>query len=227
MNRKRNTKRKNGRRNKPRNRVTEVVLSRRDPSYPPQNNVKPFCTRTLRYIANSAANGVPVTRRCLLNTVLTGVSGTTTAVNIYEAVRLERVSMYFVTSSGFGTLAEELIISWTGDRSPDSRFSDRGTLSHPACIKTRPPRGSLASFWSNVTADMDEPLFYVTMPQYAIIDLTLTFCIGDAGTKTCVVVDPGLSGVIYSALDNAIVAGTVGGEVLRPDSLTYANMTTP
>jgi len=227
MNRKNRANRKNGGRRRRQNKVTEVVLSRRDPSYPPQNNTKPLCTRVLRYINSGTANGVPITRRCLLNAVMTGVNGSTTAVCVYEAVRVERISMYYAPAANFGVLADELILSWTGDRSPDTRFSDRGTISHPACIKSRPPKFSLAGMWSNVVADLDEPLCYVTMPQFAIIDVQLTFCIGDAGTKTCVIVDPGLSGVIYSALDNAIVAGTVGGEALRPDSLTYANMTTP
>jgi len=220
------TKRKQGR-NKRRNRVTEVVLSRRDPSYPPQNNVKPQCSRVMRYVATALVNGVPITRRCLINTILTGVNGTTTAVCIYEAVRLKRISMYYAPSAQFGLAADEMILSWTGDRAPDTRFSDRGTVTHPACIKSRPPKFSLAGMWSNVSADLDEPLCYITMPSLSIIDIELTFVIGDAATKTCVIVDPGLSGVIYSALDNAIVAGSVGGEVMRPDSLTYANMTTP
>jgi hypothetical protein len=226
MNRRNNTRRKRRGRKRPRNRVTEVVLSRRDPSFPPQNNVKPSTTRSFRFFVTGQVTASPVTRRCLLNLVLAGTSGSTTAVNVYEAVRLDRINMYFV-GSGLGGAADELVLSWTGDRAPDTRYSDRGSSAHPACIKCRPPQKSLAGFWSTVFADMDEPLCYITAPTGTVVDIQVAMVIGDAATKTCVILNPGLSGIVYCALDNAIVAGTVGAELMTPDSLTYANMTTP
>jgi hypothetical protein len=35
------------------------------------------------------------------------------------------------------------------------------------------------------------------------------------------------TGVMYASLNNAIAAGTVGADTLRPDSLSWADMTTP
>jgi hypothetical protein len=165
-----------------------------------------------------------------MNLVLSVVAGSTNAVCMYEAVKLNRVSMYWCPdpSDGFGAAANELVLTWNGDRSPDTRLADRGTVSHPACIKSRPPPHSLADKWSNLVADLDEPLFYFRMGnEIGIIDIELTLCIGDGATKTCVVVAPAFTGVGYAALDNAIVAGTVGTELFQPDSLTYVNMTTP
>jgi hypothetical protein len=161
--------------------------------------------------------------------VLAGTNGSTTAVNVYEAVKLEFIALYFAPSSadGLGNSASELLLTWTGDRGPDTRFSDRGTISHPACIKERPPVDSLAGFWSTIFSDMDEPLLYISTPANTVIDIHVSMCIGDGAGKTCVIVDPTISGIVYTALDNAIVAGTVGVELCRPDSLTYANMTTP
>lgn len=228
MNSKRNRKGRRGNRGK---RAQQVVLSRRDPSFPPQNNVKPLCSRVLRFVgAGTGMVDYPVTRRCLLNLVLSVVTGSTNAVCVYEAVRLNRVSMYWCPdpTEGFGSAANELVLTWTGDRAPDTRISDRGTLTHPAVIKSRPPRNSLADKWSNVGADLDEALFYFRMgTEIGIIDVDLTLCIGDGTTKTCVVVAPAFTGIGIAALDNAIVAGTVGTELFQADSLTYVNMTTP
>lgn len=208
-----------------------VVNSRRDPSFPPQNKSKPYCTRVIRYVGQGSSNAVyPVTRRCLLNTVLAVVNGSTAATNVYESVRLDRVCMWNVpdAADGFGITTEELVLTWTGDRAPDLRLSDRGTLSHPACIKSRPPAGSLAGFWSTVNGDLDETLFtYSTTGTPTVIDIHLTLCIGDGATKTCVIAAAAVTGIAYAALDNAVPAGTVGSDLFRPDSLTWADMTTP
>lgn len=222
-----NRSRKNTRRG--RNRPTQVVLSRRDPSFPPAIKSKPIINRTLRYQNATALTEVAITRRCLLNLVLAGTNASTTAVNVYEAVRLDRIHMYFSPSSsdGFGGVTSEISLTWGGDRGPDVRTTDRGTISHPACIKQKPPPFSLGGFWSTIFGDMDETLFLISAPINTIVDLHLSMCMGDGAGKTCVIVDPALSGIIYCALDNAIPAGTVGNEFLRPDALTFADMTTP
>jgi len=207
-----------------------VINSRHDPSYPPQNKTKPMCGRTLRYYSNAAVTDVDITGRCLLNTVLGTNTATTLAVNIYEAVRINRVSMYYVPSStgSFGSGTEELILNWRGERTPDTRYSDRGTLSHPACIKARPPKESLAQFWITNQSNIDTVLFNVTMPVNSIIDISLSFVIGDGTTRSVTLNGVAtFTGVMYASLNNAIAAGTVGADTLRPDSLSWADMTTP
>ncbi len=207
-----------------------VIQSRKDPSYPPQNKTRPICGRSLRYIAAAAVTGVDITARCLLNLVLAGNTATSTAVNVYEAVKINMVSMYHVPSStaNFGATTEELVLNWRGERSPDERISDRGTLSHPACIKSRPPRDSLAAFWITNQSNIDTVLFNLTMPQFAIIDLSLSLTIGDGATRSVTLNGVStVTGIIYAALNNAIAAGTVGADSLVPDSLTFADMTTP
>jgi len=138
--------------------------------------------------------------------------------------------MYHVPSSttNFGAVSEELILTWRGERSPDTRISDRGTLSHPACIKSRPPKESLSAFWITNQSNLDTVLFSLTMPQFAIIDMSLIFTIGDSTTRSCTLQAVGtVTGIAYAALNNAISAGTVGADSLRPDSLTFADMNTP
>jgi hypothetical protein len=143
--RRNNTRSKrNGRARRISRQPVRVIQSRHDPSFPPQNKAKPMCGRTLRYIANASLTDVDITGRCLLNLVLATNTATTLAINVYEAIRINRVSLYSVPSStaNFGVTADELILNWRGERSPDTRYSDRGTISHPACIKAKPPKDS-------------------------------------------------------------------------------------
>ncbi len=224
----RNTR--NNRRNRNKRIVKRTVISRHNPSYPPQNKAKPECTRVLRYYATTAVSSIDITGRCLLNLIIATSTATTTAINVYEAMRITRVSMYFVPSStgGFGNQADELVLNWRGERSPDVRMSDRGTLSHPACVKSVPPPESLAAFWVTNQGNIDSVLFNISCPAATIIDVGLAMTIGDGNTRSVTLAAVGTTtGIEYLHLDNATSAGTVGGRVLAPDSLTTQNVTTP
>lgn len=66
------------------------------------------------------------------------------------------------------------------------------------------------------------------MPQFSIIDVSLSFVIGDGTTRSVTLNGAATTtGIQYAALNNAISAGTIGADSLRPDSLTWADMTTP
>ncbi len=233
MNNSKRTQSRNKRNNRRRGkgqRVMRIIESRKNPSYPPQNTAKPKCTRSLRYFCSAPIANIDITGRCLLNLVVATNTATTTAVNVYEAVRLLSISMYYVPSSAnnFGVAAEELILNWRGERSPDTRLSDRGTLSHPACIKSRPPVDSMAAFWVTNQSNIDNVLFNLSAPLGTIIDLSLCMTIGDGTTRSITLSAVGTTtGIEYMSLDNAIAAGTVGGLNIDPDSLTNQNVATP
>jgi hypothetical protein len=138
--------------------------------------------------------------------------------------------MYFVPTStgGFGTTADELQLNWRGERSPDIRLSDRGTISHPACIKSRPPKDSLAQFWITNQSNLDTVLFSFSAPALTILDIQLSMTIGDGATRSVTLTAVGSNtGIQYAHLDNAIAAGTVGPRLLIPDSLTLSSIVTP
>jgi len=207
-----------------------IIESRRNPSYPPQNNAKPKLTRNLRYICTNVISNIDITGRCLLNLVVATNTATTTAINVYEAVRVLQVNLYFAPSSstGFGITADELILNWRGERSPDTRLTDRGTVSHPSCIKSRPPPESLAAFWVTNQSNIDTVLFNLTCPAYTIIDLSLCMTLGDGVTRSITLSAVGTTtGIEYMSLDNAVAAGTVGGNLIDPDSLTNQTVATP
>lgn len=224
----RSNKRSNNRRG--RRAVTRVVESRHNPSFPPQNKPKPVCTRSFRYYATSAVTAIDITGRCLLNLVIATNTANTTGINVYEGIRLQRISMYYIPSSvdGLGNQSAELVLNWRGERSPDTRLSDRGSLSHPACIKSVPPKDSLADFWVTNQSNIDTVLFNLSAPANSIIDINLAMVIGDGATRTVTLSGVGSnSGIEYLPLDNAVAAGTVGGRVLAPDSLTTQTVTIP
>lgn len=219
-----------GSRRKPRGNAIRVIESRRNPSFPGQNNVKPKVQRSFRYYDTAGSANVSVTGRCLLNLVLATNTATTLAVNVYEAVKIDRVCMYFVPSSvdGLGTSSAELTLNWRGDRSPDTRFSDRGTSTHPSCIKARPPFMSLAGYWITNFSQIDQELFELTCPGGTVIDILLTMTIGDGATRSVTLTAAAANtGIGYAHLDNAITAGTVGPRGIAPDSLTLVSILTP
>ncbi len=220
----------NRRRNNRNTRVVKVVESRRNPCYPPPNQAKPKCTRVLRYFVTQAVANSDITGRCLLNLIVSTSTATTTAINVYEAVRILQISMYFAPSSvdNMGDTSGEIALNWRGERAPDTRITERGTLSHPACIKSRPPKESLASFWTTNQSNVDSVLCSLTVPAGTIIDMNLCLTIGDGTTRSVTLTAVGsTTGIEYMALDNAIAAGTVGGLFIRPDSLQYQALTTP
>lgn len=195
----------------------------------PRITVKPKQTRQIPYYVTSGVDEGPITCRCLLNLCLSGVNTSTAATNLYESVRIKWIELFYAPDpdNSIGNSTEHVVLSWKGNRSPDTRVVARGTLSMPARIKMRPPKESMAAFWANNTGNLDDLLCLVTVPTNGFIIISIECVIGDGATRTCVIVDPGLTGVGYAALDNAIVAGTVGQERIQPDGLTYFNMTTP
>ena len=186
--------------------------------------LKPVMTRTIRYETTGALDSSnPITGLCLLNAVLAGVSGSTTAINLYEGVRIRRIKIYAVSTG----LVSDIQLNWRGVRGDDVRISSVGAYSRPASIDSRPPRNTLCGFWINNITTANEQLFSIDAPSNTLIDLTIDYVVGDGATRSCTIVDPGLTGIGYAALDNANTSGTVGNEEIQPLGLTYFNMTTP
>lgn len=223
MNSNSNRRRRNRRNRRPRRRNNRRG-NMNNHAMPRNIFLKPVLTRTIRYeVMSNITTADPITGLCLLNAVLSGVSGSTTAVNLYEGIRVSRIKMFFVTTG----LSSQIELNWRGVRGNDVRISGVGAYSRPASIDSRPPRNTLCGFWINNITTANEQLFSMTCPTGTLIDLTFNYVIGDGATRSCTIVDPGLTGIGYAALDNANTSGTVGNEDIQPVGLTYFNMTTP
>jgi hypothetical protein len=198
-------------------------------SFPQEYKAKPVMSRKLRFFAFAAIAEEEITARCLLNLVLAEVSGNTTAINLYESIRITRVNIWYApdSNSGLAPSTGSVQLTWKGDRGRDDRHEAVGTLSHLAHISTSPPEDSLAAFWVNNFNNLDVNMFVLTLPATSILDLSFDFCIGDGTTRSCTLTASTFTGVSYADLNNAITAGTVGQLTLRPLGLTRAIMSVP
>jgi hypothetical protein len=218
-----NRNRKRGNRNR-NNNDNKMSLTRR---VPPPYTAKPRMFKVLRYQASAALVSVPITGRCLLNLVLAGFNTSTVGVRLYEGVRIARIKMWQGGSTS--ELDGEISITWTGDRAPDTRRVANGNDVFNAFLDESPPQDSLCGFWSSGSTAIDNLLCTLSANTAGttLVDLTIEYVIGDGVTNNCTITDPAINGVGYGALDNAIVAGTIGGRLLTPEGLTNFVITTP
>jgi hypothetical protein len=196
--------------------------------FPRDIQVNPIINRVLRFVGSSQ-NAIDITGKCLLNLLLSGISGSTAATNLVESIKINKISIYTTvdsTTDAFGGMS----LNWKGERSPDKIINAQGTVSHPAVIHSRPPVNSLSAFWiTNIDNNLDDPLFSIDSGGtfFPIVDLSLNFTLGTGATRTCTITNPALTGVGYSHLDNANTSGAVGGNTLSIVGLQQFTVTTP
>jgi len=193
MNNQRNKRKRNGRRRRAPRKNQRVgnqegnLLVRDNPRFP--NDVKqfPIYTRVIRYIAVSAINKQAFKPSDLLKMMLITVNTSATAYEIMQAIRLRRISIYFVASTGdFGSTSSYIDFAWSGGtNAPDNLITDRGTATQPACIKVKPPRGTIADMWfdANSTA-YGNTLFSISCPADTIIDIDFEWIQSNANSAT-------------------------------------------
>jgi len=177
-------------RRKPRmHKQTGNIVTRDNPRFP--NDIKqiPTHNRAIRYIAAGTVTAFALTPTILLQQVVSTTNASANSVRVYNAIRLRRISLYFVPSTGdFGSSTNVLNFQWTGTlNSPDNLITDRGTATQPACIKVIPPQNSLSSFWFDSNSpNVGNTLCTFSCPTNTIIDIDFDFTIGNGNTGTVV-----------------------------------------
>lgn len=185
--RKRAPKRRNRRQVRRNGRQEGNLAVRDDPRFP--NDIKqfPIYTRVIRYIAASALSKQAFKPSDLLKMMVITVNTSATAYQIMQAIRLRRISIYFVASTGdFGGTSNYIDFAWSGGtNAPDNLITDRGTATKPACIKVVPPRGTIADMWfdANSTA-FGNTLFTISCPTDTIIDIDFEWIQSNANSAT-------------------------------------------
>jgi hypothetical protein len=162
------------------------IITRDNPRFP--NDIKqiPIHNRAIRYIVVTAGT-YNITPAILLSQLLATVNASVTAIKLLGSIRLRRISLYFVPSTGdFGASTSVLSFTWSaGLNSPENVITDRGTATQPACIKVRPIFESLAGMWfDNNSPNVSEILFTFTSPANTVLDIDFDFTLGNGATGT-------------------------------------------
>jgi hypothetical protein len=137
---------------------------------PPMLSSNVRTTHKFRFIANAAFSDT-ITSKCCFGAA--GGIGTVTNSTVsfcYESMRLLKVEAWSppATQGASSTISVE----WLSTNSPSIEVSDTTvSVSQNAHISTRPPVGSLASFWQQI--DTTFALFTLVCPINTVIDVTM------------------------------------------------------
>jgi len=177
----RNRKQRNRRNRNKQPRQEGNLVVRDSPRFPNDIKQQPIHTRTIRYYVQAGGQST-LSPAQILTAMVAITNASTSAIPIYQAIKLRRISIYYVSTSGFGTNANVLTLGWTGyQNAPDVLISDRGTLTQPACVKAVPPPNSSASFWFDVNStNVIDPILSFNAPNGSILDLEYEFILATA-----------------------------------------------
>jgi hypothetical protein len=186
---------------------------------------KPQLVRNFRFENVGGDDLIIVTRACLLKLLVQ--SATTGSGNlsktIFSSIKINHISLW---GSNISTEFSTVSLEWESQRGPAVLLTDTGTLSSPAHISTKPPRESLAGYWSQVSTldTRNEPLFRVSSPLHSIIDVHVSFVLSDGSAEgiDLLTVPPGTYiGLVANTLDNTNANGTARVGEYHPVSLTF------
>lgn len=148
------------------------VNVRTNPKFPRDIHMKPIQRRVIRYFVNSAMSNQSLTPESILASMLSVNSVNTNAFPIFECVRVVRISIYWVPTGNFDVQANSLTFRWINQNLPDELFTDRGTLTEPACLKMIPPRNSILSMWYRSNSPtLTTSMCSISAPAGSILDI--------------------------------------------------------
>jgi len=182
--------------------------------FPPQISMKPVQSRIIRFITSEAKTDYPISRFNMLKLMTATGTAVATGTTIWTGVKLRRVEMWAVNSDiaiAPGTMVSASV-EWQASRGPSKLVSATGNLNQPAHLDSKPPKDSLAGFWSQVSDGPTvgaEILFYLTCTSGTVIDLHLNYVEANGSVAAPVetiqvtyVVAPNPNGVYFNRLDS-------------------------
>jgi hypothetical protein len=126
-------------------------------------------THKFRFV-NAGGTTVSITRKNLLNLVLTATTATTT-VRLIEAIRLKKVELW-TQPTALGNAPITVQLEWLGENSPSTVTSDTTMGVRPAHIRSIPPSASSNRWWSMSGSLETDVLFSIQCPANTYCDLT-------------------------------------------------------
>jgi hypothetical protein len=168
----------------------------------------------------STPNTYNITRANLLNLLFINNSGAKNNARLIAGIKLKRVEIISMSSSAVIRASSPISLEWLSNYGPSSEITDTpSSVSMPACIKTSPPKNSLASFWSLTGSNESEVLFKIVLPSSMghTIDVWVEQVLMDDESPVQIVTQT--SGVV-NQLYEGYLDGQNANSVLQPVSYT-------
>jgi len=144
---------------------------------PPQLRADVRTGHTFRFTnINTSPYTWTVNRANMLDLLVMNTSTSTTNYRLIDAIRINRVSIYPIAGAVDSAMTTTTL-AWQSTYGPDTNISVTSTPLWPKCLRTRPPKLSLASFWSQSGSNESDNLFTISIPVGAIIDVQVTLVI--------------------------------------------------
>lgn len=159
----------------------------RVPRSPPSVNASIRFTQVLRFkVWTAVASIKTVQRQDLLNAYVMVINpGSLVAARIFHAVKVNRITMWAEAGAGTDDFdAVDISVTWLSNYGPASVKTDSGNAFNTASMISKPPRQSLASYWSLTGSGETETLFQlgvtqtstaVAIPKGFILDIHCSF----------------------------------------------------
>jgi len=136
-------------------------------------------TKKLRYVATIALTApTPITRGFILNTFILNKASSTSSWRMCTAVRLIGIRAYLNASATLwnGSLAltsiPQVSVTWASENSPSESTSESNGGTQQMTCYFKPPRESLASFWSTSGQNESDVVCYMQTTVGVTFDVT-------------------------------------------------------
>ncbi len=184
--------------------------------------------RKFRYQVNTGDISADVITIGCLRSLLVAKSDTansTAALLLFQAIRLCKVEMWGVQSTGGNTFTTVSLI-WKGINAPFSEFSNTGNNVKPAHIACTPPANSQCGWWQDFSATQTTVLFELSAPLGAIVEVTIEYVLHDGSNGDACTLGAATTaiGVFAPALDSLSTSNTAGTSYLKPVGLEYTSL---
>jgi len=143
----------------------------------------------------------------LLNHLLMGTSANHGG-RILSGFKLNGFKVWSLGAAGVAVPAT-VSVEWTSNLGPSTIVSDSSMSIAPAFVNTKPPKDSLASFWSLTGSNETEVLAILTYTTGSIVDMSYEAILQNGETPVVVVTTlAGVVGQVYmTPLSGIAVAG--------------------
>lgn len=141
-----------------------------------------------RFASGANAGNFNITRANILNLIAIATTPTS-AVRLFEALRLKKVEMW-TNPSALGAAPVNLELEWLGENAPSTVISDVSMGVRPAHIRAIPPPSSSNRWWSISGFSETDILFSLGVAANTVIDVTLEVRVVDSESPTLISVLP-------------------------------------
>jgi len=154
-------------------------------NFPPPFQATIDKLQKFRFLSISSApiRSINISRLGLINLLGVGVAPNS-SFGMLDSIRIKSIRLYGVPDNANPYAASSVTLRWTSDLGKDNLQIATGNAISPALLVSRPPKDSLAGFWTSRGAPSTTAgaiLCTLTIPDRTVIDISVEFELQNGG----------------------------------------------